>query len=199
MNSNAGVSRDKAEQPAYPENSCASVSKYTSVFMYTFAHCVFTHVASLRILRYHVQWTCSTRSTHSVKLQMHPTFHIEYEFVSIKIRVWLFYTLHFQFICVWLFYTLHFYTSNPFVFGCFTPYTSCPTVSLHIKLQIRLCITHHLNPIVSSRAQPIFTQTIRTCPYAEVRLTRLFQTIQPLLRKRSAQEATYLIIIVSFV
>ena len=27
------------------------------------------------------QWTCST---HVVKLQMHPTIHIEYEFVSIK-------------------------------------------------------------------------------------------------------------------
>ena len=129
---------------------------------------------------------------------MHPTFHIEYELVSIK------------YLClVVLYLTLQIHLCLVVII----PYTSTPQIHLclvvlHLTLHIQLCLytssckydcvfTHHLNPIVSSRAQPIFNRIIRTCRYAEVRLTRLFQTIQPLLRKRSAQEATYLI--VSFV
>ena len=163
VNSSAGVSKEYSWTPAYPENSCASVSKYASAFMYIFAHCVFTHVASLRILRYHVQWTCST---HSVKLQMHPTFHIEYELVSIKYLclvvlyltlqihlclVVLYLTLqHFKSICVWLFFTLH------FISNCvFTHQVANTIVSLHI-IWIQLCLHAH-NPSLIKQSERVVT------------------------------------------
>ena len=86
---------------------------------------------------------------------MHPTFHIEYELVSIK------------YLClVVLYLTLQIHLCLVVII----PYTSTPQIHLclvvlHLTLHIQLCFytssceydcvfTHHLNPIVSSRAQP---------------------------------------------
>ena len=88
---------------------------------------------------------------------MHPTFHIEYEY---RIRID-------QNLClVVLYLTLQIHLCLVVII----PYTSTPQIHLclvvlHLTLHIQLCFytssceydcvfTHHLNPIVSSRAQP---------------------------------------------
>ena len=75
-----------AEQSAYPETTaaCTSVCRNIPVYSCIFAHCVFKkHMLCTCVFtkRNCIQRTCST---HVVKLQMHPTIHIEYEIVSIN-------------------------------------------------------------------------------------------------------------------
>ena len=97
---------------------------------------------------------------------MHPTFHIEYELVSIKYLclvvlyltlqihlclVVLYLTLqHFKLICVWLFYTSH------FISNCvFTHQVANTIVSLHI-IWIRLCLHAH-NPSLIEQSERVVT------------------------------------------
>ena len=76
-----------AEQSAYPATTAVCTSLWQNIPVYSciWSPCVFEKKKMLCTCvftkRNCIQRTCST---HVVKLQMHPTIHIEYEIVSIK-------------------------------------------------------------------------------------------------------------------
>lgn len=159
--------------PAYPENiaehqrilrtavpACQSIPVHSCIS----SHIVYSHMLHLCVFHAIMSSEPAAHTVWNCRCIRH--FTLNTNSYQSNICVWLFYTLHFKFICVWLllyltlqhlksicvwlFYTLH------FISNCvFTHQVANTIVSLHI-IWIQLCLHAH-NPSLIEQSERVVT------------------------------------------